>query len=261
METTHIKPDSELLHRLADKYETEAFIQGDPSWFMHQVEGPKNQETMAFLASCLSFGSRKQFLPKIDFMLKSSGGNVAEWVESGAFESTIPPSDNCYYRLYTFRVINQLLRSLREMMTTYGSIAEFAALAAKEGHFVNDVVSVLATLASFFRERGLKGIVPAPLTSVCKRPSMFLRWMVRTSSPVDLGIWSSFIDRRNLLIPLDTHVVQVARSFGLISTKTTSWATTVALTKRMAEVFPDDPSRGDFALYGLGIDSQAQPNL
>lgn len=256
-----MNPSSELLHRLADKYETEDFINGDPSWFMHKVEGRKNQETMAFLASCLSFGSRKQFLPKIDFMLKSSGGNVAEWVETGAFERAIPPSDNCYYRLYTYRVINHLLRSLREMMTTYGSIADFTAQAAKDSQYGNDVVSVLTALAAFFRERGLKGIVPAPLTSVCKRPSMFLRWMVRTGSPVDLGIWSEIIDRRNLLIPLDTHVAQVARSFGLISTKTTSWTTAVALTKRMAEVFPDDPSRGDFALYGLGIDNHAQPNI
>ncbi len=253
-----MKPSGQLLRSLADKYETEAFIQGDPSWFMHQVEGRKNQETMAFLASCLSFGSRKQFLPKIDFMLKNSGGDVAEWVESGAFEADIPPTDNCYYRLYTYRAINQLLRSLSEMMKTYGSIAEFAADAAQKRQGATDVVSVLNAFASFFRKRGLKGIVPAPLTSVCKRPCMFLRWMVRTGSPVDLGIWSDFIDRRNLIIPLDTHVVQVARSFGLISTKTTSWATAVALTRQMAEFFPDDPSRGDFALYGLGIDNEAQ---
>lgn len=250
-----MKPSRELLRSLADKYETEAFIQGDPSWFMHQVEGRKNQETMAFLASCLSFGSRKQFLPKIDFMLKSSGGDVAEWVESGAFEADIPPLSQCYYRLYTYSDINLLLRGLSEMMNTYGSIADFVGGAVQKRQEATDVVSVLLTFAAFFRKRGLKGIVPAPLSSVCKRPCMFLRWMVRTGSPVDLGIWSDIIDRRNLIIPLDTHVVQVARSFGLISTKTTSWSTAVALTRQMAEVFPDDPSRGDFALYGLGIDN------
>lgn len=253
-----MKPSCELLRSLADRYETTNFIHGDPSWFMHQVEGRKNQETMAFLASCLSFGSRKQFLPKIDFMLKSSGGNVAEWVESGAFEADIPPSDNCYYRLYTYHAINLLLRSLRDLMAIYGSIADFAANAAKEQLYGNDVVSVLTSFANFFRERGLKGIVPAPLSSVCKRPCMFLRWMVRTGSPVDLGIWSDIIDRRHLLIPLDTHVVKVARSFGLINTKTTSWSTALALTRQMAVAFPDDPSRGDFALYGLGIDNEAK---
>lgn len=258
MTTTNLQPSSNLLRSLADKYETKAFIQGDPSWFMHQVSGRRNQETMAFLASCLSFGSRKQFLPKIDFMLQRSEGNVADWVESGDFEADIPQEDRCYYRMYTCKAINQLLKSLREMMKTYGSIADFAANAAEKRQYGNDVVSVLTAMADFFRQRGIKGIVPAPRSSVCKRPCMLLRWMVRTGSPVDLGIWSDFIDRRNLLIPLDTHVVQVARSFGLINTKTTSWNTAVALTRKMADAFPDDPSRGDFALYGLGIDENAQ---
>ncbi|MDY3897959.1 MAG: DUF2400 family protein, partial [Prevotella sp.] len=52
-----------LLRQYADRYETADFISGDPSWFMHQVQGRYNRETLAFVASCLSYGSRKQFLP------------------------------------------------------------------------------------------------------------------------------------------------------------------------------------------------------
>lgn len=40
-----------LLNKLADQYETVDFLQGDPAWFMHQVVGKRNQETMAFIAS------------------------------------------------------------------------------------------------------------------------------------------------------------------------------------------------------------------
>lgn len=50
-----------LLNKLADQYETVDFLQGDPAWFMHQVVGKRNQETMAFIASCLSYGARKLF--------------------------------------------------------------------------------------------------------------------------------------------------------------------------------------------------------
>ena len=50
---------------LADKYETVDFIKGDPSWFMHQIEGDTNKELLAFIASSLSYGSRKQVMPKI----------------------------------------------------------------------------------------------------------------------------------------------------------------------------------------------------
>ena len=84
---------------------------------------------------------------------------------------------------------------------------------------------------------------------------MFLRWMVRDNSPVDLGIWKGIIDKRTLIIPLDTHVVQEAIKMGLLNTKSTSMSTAVRLTEKMKEIFPDDPLKGDFALFGLGVDT------
>lgn len=242
-------------HELADRYETPEFIIGDPSWFMHQVVGQQNQEAMAFIASCLSYGSRKQFLPKIDFMLHASDGKVYDWIVSGDFEKDIPlDKTRCYYRLYKFSDIHMLLRGLQEILRKYGSLAEYCrSVVGPEGN----AVSFLSDISSYFRALGLKGIVPAPLSSVCKRPCMFLRWMVRDNSPVDLGLWKDIVDSSTLIIPLDTHVVQTARHFGLIETQSTSWHTAVSLTNLMAEAFPGDPARGDFALYGLGIDQDA----
>ena len=97
-------------------------------------------------------------------------------------------------------------------------------------------------------------MVPSPHSSVAKRPCMFMRWMVRDGSPVDLGLWSEFIDKRSLLIPLDTHVMQEASHLGLIACKTASWKTVMNLTEALKEVFPDDPAKGDFALFGYGVD-------
>ncbi|MCD8296464.1 MAG: DUF2400 family protein, partial [Prevotella sp.] len=48
----------ELIREYAEHYETKDFLHGDPSWFMHQVEGDRNKEVTAFIASCLSYGSR-----------------------------------------------------------------------------------------------------------------------------------------------------------------------------------------------------------
>ena len=91
----------ELLIGYADQYETQDFLNGDPSWFMHQVVGVPDQEVMALLASCLSYGSRSQFFPKIQFMLDESHGKVYDWVRQGAYKEAIPDTDACYYRLYT----------------------------------------------------------------------------------------------------------------------------------------------------------------
>ena len=63
-----------LLISLADRYETAAFLNHDPSWFMHQMTDARDQETAAFLAMCLSYGSRRQFLPKIAQLLRMADG-------------------------------------------------------------------------------------------------------------------------------------------------------------------------------------------
>jgi len=95
-----------LLRVYAEKYETKAFLIDDPARFMHLVEGTNNQETMAFIAANLSYGSRKQFFPKIDFILQCTQGQPYNWVKDGLYEQDIPPTDDCYYRLYTKKMIN-----------------------------------------------------------------------------------------------------------------------------------------------------------
>ena len=85
---------------------------------------------------------------------------------------------------------------------------------------------------------------------------MFLRWMVRDGSPVDLGLWSDILDRRTLIMPLDTHVVQESLRMGLLKSRTASMGTARRLTDAMLEIFPNDPLKGDFALFGLGVDEE-----
>ena len=83
---------------------------------------------------------------------------------------------------------------------------------------------------------------------------MFLRWMVRRDSPVDLGLWG-WADPAELLIPLDVHVMQEAKGLGLIQQgAVASRKTAELLTAALSEVFPGDPCRGDYALFGYGVD-------
>ena len=107
----------QLLKKYADRYETEDFLPADPSWFMHQVKGINNQETLAFVASCLSYGNRKQFFPKIQYILDSSGGDVYNWVLSGLFANYIQDdSSKCYYRLYTMHTMYTFLSAFQDML-------------------------------------------------------------------------------------------------------------------------------------------------
>ena len=105
---------------------------------------------------------------------------------------------------------------------------------------------------------GQYSVVPKSAKSACKRVCMFLRWMVRDNSCVDLGLWSSFIPKESLIIPLDTHVLKQAKLFGLISSKASSMSLALNLTKKLKKAFPLDPLKADFALFGNGIDKSSE---
>ena len=241
----------QLLIKYAADYETKAFLEGDPSWFMHQVTGRENQEVTAFIAACLSYGSRSQFMPKIQWLLDSARGDMYGWVLSGKYAETVPAgADCCFYRLNTFSQMHLLLCRLRQMLLEHGSIGQYVRT-----HSDTDALSAVEAICRWFAGSGVGSLVPKDAKSPCKRICMFMRWMVRSDSPVDLGLWADFIDRRTLIMPLDTHVLQQSVRLGLLSSKSATMSTARRLTERLAEFFPDDPVKGDFALFGYGVNA------
>ncbi|MBR1834518.1 MAG: TIGR02757 family protein [Bacteroidales bacterium] len=242
------KATRQMLRDYADRYETASFINGDPSWFMHQVAGAENQEAMAFLASCLSYGNRQQFMPKIQWLLDRSRGDVHQWIAGMEFAVSLPAGDNsCFYRLYTVDTMHQFLLTYSCLLNQYGTLGRYVSARASTGPEAIDAIS------GYFARSGISLVVPKDTHSACKRLCMFLRWMVRDGSPVDLGLWAEFIDRRTLIMPLDTHVLSLSRSLGLLSCSAASMAAALRLTAALARIFPDDPLRGDFALFGRSI--------
>lgn len=245
---------------LAEKYETIEFLQGDPSWFMHQVKGIENQETMAFIASCLSYGNRKAFMPKLQNILDFTHNEPYQWVREGAFLHDIPNDTKSFYRLYSNKMMRHFLLSLQEMFINKGSLKEYIRqninTLHKSKHIKAEAISAIEILCSYFHAHGFSGIIPKNTISSCKRICMFMRWMVRDNSPVDLGIWSDMFEKKSLIIPLDTHVLQQSIRLGLNKSKTTSMKTAQQITIQLCKVFPDDPLKGDFALFGYGINSK-----
>ena len=88
-----------------------------------------------------------------------------------------------------------------------------------------------------------------------KKINMLRRWMVRNDGKVDLGIWSS-TSPENLLIPLDVHVYDVASEIGLVTRKQKDIVTVKEITSAFNDIFPGDPCKGDFSLFGYGITHQ-----
>ncbi|MCF0175409.1 MAG: DUF2400 domain-containing protein [Bacteroidales bacterium] len=101
-----------------------------------------------------------------------------------------------------------------------------------------------------FRTRvyGQKSDLKAP----GKKINMMRRWMVRNDGRVDLGLWKNS-DPAELLIPLDVHVYDEAAALGLTARKQKDMTTVREITSAFNEIFPGDPCKGDFALFGYGV--------
>ena len=240
-----------LLRRLSARYESEAFVEDDPIRFLRTATGP-GVETTAFVAACLSYGSRKQFLPKIQEVVDMAGGDVHGWILGGRYARRFRAGDGrSFYRLFSHGKMHGLFAALRGLLRRHGSHGAFL-----RENGATTAPAALCALGGAFAGKAAP-IVPKDCTSACKRLCLFLRWMVRDGSPVDYGLWSDWFDKGSLIVPLDVHVLRQARRLGLVGTNTATMRTALEITARLAEAFPGDPCRGDFALYGLGIDEEA----
>lgn len=274
-----------FLVALADKYETASFMDGDPSQFLRRYSQPRDQELAAFVVSQLSFGQREQFIAKLDAMFdaaddwalssgngdkpktagadksvrkpKTCGASFAGWLTSGGYKKFFPKSQKKFYRFFSFADMNALCGRLAEIVGQCGSLGQAVREAFEGGEtsgaYVAPELRLVAALISLFP--GQKCVSQNP-KGACKKLHMFLRWMVRQGSPVDLGLWN-WASAADLLIPLDTHVLQESARLGLIAANAAASAkTAIELTQKMAQVFPGDPARADFALFGLGVDKE-----
>ena len=251
----------QLLTSLAEQYETEDFLCGDPSWWMHQVDGAENQEATAFVASSLSYGSRKQFMPKIESLVVLANGDMDDWLRCRKYTATFRPDDmSAFYRLYSHAAMYRFFEAYSLLLQKHGTLGSYVRnTAAANGHA--DAKTAIDSICRWFSNNGDSKVIPHDSTSACKRLCMFLRWMVRDNSPVDLGLWSSFMDRSKLIMPLDTHVVQEACRLKLADSPTTSMSAAQRLTNTLADCFPNDPLRADFALFGMGVEGISAEEL
>ena len=62
---------------------------------------------------------------------------------------------------------------------------------------------------------------------------------------------------KHLVIPLDVHVYRQATELGLTKRRAKDIVTARDITDSFREIFPDDPAKGDFALFGYGVSSNA----
>ncbi len=229
---------ADLLMTAAARYETPAFIPADPVQFPHRYSEPTDIEIVGLLTALISFGSRTQIIRKADTLCHMMGPSPTRYILERRFADDFSPDNGAsFYRMVSYSTVRGWMERLRAAYDGYGSLG--ACLSAGEG-------SPMERMCAFL------GVTPR---SPQKKINMFLRWMIRRDSPVDFGLWRQF-SPADLIIPLDTHVVHTACCLGLTASETYSLTAARRITDALAQVFPGDPVRGDFALFGLGVENE-----
>lgn len=245
-----------LLRQWAAQYNTPAFIKDDPVQFPHRFTEKRDIEISAFLTAWISYGRRGHILAKAEELHARMGSCPYRFILDG--NRTFVPlmeqaaqegSRNTFYRFYTYADLYALCVRLQEIYEAFDSM--------EDALLTQTAPTPTGKLQQLFD--GITGIPVTRGTSACKRLAMFLRWMVRTDGIVDFGIWRKAVQPHELLIPLDTHVHQISLKLGLTQQKTASLRAAVEITEALAEVFPDDPCLGDFALFGYDIYQASLP--
>lgn len=231
----------------ANAYETPDFVASDPVRFPRLVsdgmnlsrltdEEQRRIETVAVITAWVSYGNRKQIIKTTEMLLDivNREGSLLKCFYRFKYD------DRPLYRFFKWSDFSRLCVRLDSIYDLYPTL---------ESGVLDLSNDPLTGLIGHFK--GVKGF-PKDSTSACKRLCMMLRWLVRRDSPVDIGCWTSF-DPAKLIIPLDTHVHRMALDLGLTKRKQADMRTAIEVTEALKEVFPDDPTRGDFALFGYGI--------
>lgn len=242
-----------LLHKLADKYETPKFIENDPIQIPHGHTDKRDIEISAFVTSWISWGNRTSIIRTADFIDRDIFKcRPYEFIMNLRNFEDFQDDARKIYRTFAYSDFYNLCYMLHGIYSTNNDMEEY----------IDDAMYDLAlhhpmfALSDYFF--GVKGIPYWEKKSSCKRLNMFLRWMCRKNSPVDFGIWD--YDPKDLIIPLDVHVMRAIRTLGLTQRMSPSFKTAVEVTASMTDVFPNDPCRGDFALFGYGKDILRKDN-
>ncbi|MEA2028390.1 MAG: TIGR02757 family protein [Campylobacterota bacterium] len=206
-------------------------------------------ESIALICALFAYGNAHaivKFLDSLDFTL----------LEQSEEEITKALSHH-YYRFQKSDDVVALFIALKRLKELDSIENIFYAGYQKERNLLDGLWNFIATLRQVYPKESygynfLIGKVPTKINQAgtYKRYLMYLRWMVRHDN-IDLGLWSN-IDKKDLIMPLDTHTFRVAQKLGLLKRKSYDLKAALELTQTLQSFDDNDPIKYDFALYRLG---------
>jgi uncharacterized protein (TIGR02757 family) len=250
-----------LLDQAVALYQRPEFIADDPIQIPHRYHSLPNIEIAGFVAASFAWGQRKTIIAKASDFMHRMGPDPLDFIlnhrerDLAVFLDFKHRTFNSTDALFFIDLLKRIYREHSSMETVFFPLGKAWSVRDGLSHFHH-----FAFVPDYAPERTKKHLATPERHSTCKRLNMFLRWMVRSSeSGIDFGIWRR-LEPAQLMIPLDVHVENVARSLGLLTRKQRDWMAVEELTDWLRVFDPADPVKYDFALFGMGVLSHSEWN-
>lgn len=213
-------------------------------------------EYTILLCALFAYGNAKlivKFLDSLDFSLLDAKEESIEKQLNGF-----------YYRFQNSDDIKTIFKTFSKMKKEYSLEVLFFEGYKKENNILEGLDCVIKKIheVSQYKSQGFTFLVSKPFKRdkegkikhignvPYKRWNMFLRWMVRNDE-LDLGLWRK-VDKKDLILPLDTHTFKVSQKLGLLKRKTYDLKSAIEITEKLKTFDDKDPIKYDFALYRIG---------
>ena len=243
----------EFLDEKVVLYNHPKFIESDPIQIPHQFSKKEDIEIAGFLTATIAWGNRK--------MIINNSNKLMELLDNAPYDFIINHQESDLKRFQNFvhRTFNsvdaiQFVKSLQHIYQNYNGLEQSLAVKDNTENY-RTAISNFKTL--FFeiphQQRTQKHISDPLKGSAAKRINMFLRWMVRNDAcGVDFGVWRTH-NPAHISCPIDVHSGNVARKLGLLKRKQNDCKAVIELDNSLRILDKNDPSKYDFALFGLGV--------
>ena len=245
-----------LLNEKVETYNRPFFIDSDPISIPHSFGKKQDIEIAGFFAAIFAWGNRTTIINKSRELMKLMDNTPHDFVLHHQ------PKDLKNLMQFKHRTFNStdLLYFVHFFHHHYNKHDSLETAFSKglDKKDINTENALNGFYDYFFSlpdvpQRTKKHIAAPKNKSSCKRLNMYLRWMVRNDKcGVDFGLWKN-IKPHQLIMPMDLHVIRVAKRYQLLTRKQSDWQAAVELTETLKQFDAKDPVKYDYALFGMGV--------
>ena len=215
-----------------------------------------DDEFIILLCALFAYGNAKlivKFLDSLDFSLLERSDEIID-----------KELNNHYYRFQNAEDIKVVFKTFKRLKNEDSLNNMFVNAYKKENNILEGIDAIIQKIHKIanYNSQGFTFLISSPFkrdklgvikeigNAPYKRWNMYLRWMIRDDN-LDLGIWSG-IDKKDLILPLDTHTFKVSQKLGLLDRQIYDLKSALLITEKLKEFDNQDPIKYDFSLYRLG---------